>query len=387
VKLSDFGVASLFAGRHLTVTGGVVGTAEFLSPEQAAGKPVTPRSDLYSFGVVLYMLLTGRPPFQGEVVDLLHKHRYARFDPPIRFAPETPNDLNAVICDLMEKDPEKRPADGAVLFRRLDAIRRKMDRLESAPTAAATRPTIAAQDDAEDDKVGPATLMSRLMRRELTRQNRGGPVSRLLNRPWVLVVLLAVTIGVIVWTFWPLSEEQLYQRAAAATGSSDSTDWDRATEYLDALDRGYPNHGHKAEAAELRRQLADHEAALQAAHAAKNAGPMSEAQWFFLEGMRLRQRGDKEGARRTWRALAAGFAKTPSEEPWVRLAEKELGRLDAPPEPDAAQGGRELGPVRAAVQAAKQLRDQGKAADADAVLQGLRDLYKGDPEAEAIIKE
>ena len=53
VKLTDFGVASLFASRHLTVTGGVVGTAEFLSPEQAAGKPVTRRSDLYSLGVVL----------------------------------------------------------------------------------------------------------------------------------------------------------------------------------------------------------------------------------------------------------------------------------------------------------------------------------------------
>ena len=53
VKLTDFGIASLFASPHLTVTGGIVGTAEYLSPEQAAGKPVTQRSDLYSLGVVL----------------------------------------------------------------------------------------------------------------------------------------------------------------------------------------------------------------------------------------------------------------------------------------------------------------------------------------------
>ena len=81
IKLADFGIARIFASRHLTATGGVVGTAEFLSPEQAAGKPVTKRSDIYSLGVVLYMLLTGRAPFEGtSFLDLLHKHRYAQFD-------------------------------------------------------------------------------------------------------------------------------------------------------------------------------------------------------------------------------------------------------------------------------------------------------------------
>ena len=96
--------------------------------------------------------------------------------------------------------------------------------------------------------------------------------------------------------------------------------------------------------------------------------------------MRLRQRGDKEGARRTWTALTQAFGRTPEEAPWVDLANKELQRLDAAP-----AGDREWGPVRAAVQKAKQLREEGKADEADAVLQGLRDLYRGDAEAEAII--
>ena len=65
VKLTDFGVAHLFAAKHLTRTGGVVGTAEYLSPEQAEGKSATKRSDLYSLGCVLYTLLTGRTPFVG----------------------------------------------------------------------------------------------------------------------------------------------------------------------------------------------------------------------------------------------------------------------------------------------------------------------------------
>ena len=384
VKLSDFGVASLFAGRHLTVTGGVVGTAEFLSPEQAAGKPVTRRSDLDSFGVVLYAMLVGRPPFEGEVTDLLHKHRFARFDPPAHFVPEMPEELSAIVCDLLEKEPDKRPADGAVLFRRLDSVRRKMDRLESAPTRAAVRST--RDDPADRGGQGPATLMSRLMRRELERQNRGGLVRQLLNRPVVLLALLALVIGIIVWAFWPLSEEQLFQRGAAAAASNSPDDWDQAEEYFDALDRDHPNHPHKAEVDALRRRLADRDAARHAARAARMAGPMSEAQWFFEEGMRKRQRGDVDGARDTWKALKRAFGQTPSEAPWVERANKELERPDAPPDDDPA-GGRQWGPVREAVKRAKELREEGKDQEADAVLQGLRELYRGDAEAEAILKD
>src|SRR5262249_26478371 len=125
VKLTDFGIAWVFAGEHLTVTGAVVGTAEYLSPEQAAGKPPTKRSDLYSLGGVLYTLLTGRTPFEGEVVDLLHKHRYGQFEKPSRLVPDLPHELEESVCELLEKEPEARPGDAAVLHRRLDSLRRK----------------------------------------------------------------------------------------------------------------------------------------------------------------------------------------------------------------------------------------------------------------------
>ena len=175
--------------------------------------------------------------------------------------------------------------------------------------------------------------------------------------------------------------------AAAAAASANPDDWDRASEYLDALDRDHPHHGHQTEISELRRRLAERAAARPAEHAARAAGPMGEAQWFFQEGMRQRQRGDVEGARRTWTALTRAFGQTPSEAPWVRRAEQELTRLDAPANPDPVDHGRSWGPVREAVREAKQLREEGKADEADAVMQGLRELYRGDAEAEAIIND
>src|SRR5205085_11070259 len=129
IKLTDFGIAKVFASQHLTSTGGVVGTAEFLSPEQAAGKPVSKRSDLYSLGVVLYTLLTGKTPFEGtSFLDLLHKHRFAQFDRPQKLVPDIPYELDEVVCVLLEKDPSNRPADAQVLQRILESIRRKQSR-------------------------------------------------------------------------------------------------------------------------------------------------------------------------------------------------------------------------------------------------------------------
>ena len=168
MKLTDFGIARIFASRHLTATGGVVGTAEFLSPEQAAGKPVTKRSDIYSLGVVLYMLLTGRAPFEGHsFLDLLHKHRYGQFDRPQRIVPDLPYEMDEIVCEILEKEPDKRPADCLVLARKIDSIRRKLDRKKNLTRLGDDEVTVA--ENRVDrlparNRPGPATLMSRLVR-------------------------------------------------------------------------------------------------------------------------------------------------------------------------------------------------------------------------------
>src|SRR5690606_16400751 len=66
VKLTDFGIAQVFASSKLTATGGILGTAEYMSPEQATGSRATRQSDIYSLGAVMYVMLTGRPPFTGK---------------------------------------------------------------------------------------------------------------------------------------------------------------------------------------------------------------------------------------------------------------------------------------------------------------------------------
>jgi serine/threonine-protein kinase len=123
VKLSDFGIAKLFGATGLTADGGVLGTAEYMSPEQAEGRPVTHRSDLYSLGGVLYALVAGRPPFRAKSIpEMLQLQRFAEPDPLRRYCNDVPDELAAIVAQLLEKDPDKRIPSAMILARRLEAM-------------------------------------------------------------------------------------------------------------------------------------------------------------------------------------------------------------------------------------------------------------------------
>jgi serine/threonine protein kinase len=128
VKLSDFGIAKLFGHTGLTADGGVLGTAEYMSPEQADGRPVTQRCDLYSLGGVLYTLLARRPPFKASSLpEMLQLQRFAEPEPLRRFAPNVPPEFEELIKLLLEKDPERRIPTALVLSRRLEATRLEIE--------------------------------------------------------------------------------------------------------------------------------------------------------------------------------------------------------------------------------------------------------------------
>jgi serine/threonine-protein kinase len=135
VKLADFGIARLFGETGHTQAGTVVGTAEYMAPEQATGAAVDHRADLYALGLVMYAMLAGRPPFRGNnVVDVLVKQRREKAPRVSTVTPEVPAALDQLIDKLLAKDPSARPASALSVGRLLDTIERE------AETPAATSP-------------------------------------------------------------------------------------------------------------------------------------------------------------------------------------------------------------------------------------------------------
>src|SRR5213083_1523980 len=108
LKVTDFGIARAGTSQ-MTEAGSIIGTAQYLSPEQARGAPVDQRSDLYSVGVVLYELLTGVVPFSGDTpVEIAMKHLSSPPEPPSRKRAEIPHDLDMVVLRALAKDPADR---------------------------------------------------------------------------------------------------------------------------------------------------------------------------------------------------------------------------------------------------------------------------------------
>ena len=122
-KVTDFGIARAGAS-DMTQTGSIMGTAQYLSPEQAQGYAVSEPSDLYSIGVILYELLTGRVPFEGEsAVTIALKHVNERPVPPSRFNPAVSPELEAVVLRALEKDPARRFPDADAFTAALEHAR------------------------------------------------------------------------------------------------------------------------------------------------------------------------------------------------------------------------------------------------------------------------
>ena len=109
VKLTDFGIASLTADPGLTITGGTVGTLYYMAPEQMKALPIDGRADLYSVGVTLYEMITGRVPFRGDsYYSVLKANLEHKPTPPGELVPDLPAGLSAIIEKSLEKRPEDR---------------------------------------------------------------------------------------------------------------------------------------------------------------------------------------------------------------------------------------------------------------------------------------
>ena len=126
IKLTGFGIASVYKDindERLTDTGMTPGTVQYYAPEQAQGEMVSPMADIYALGIVMYEMLTGRPPFDGDTpVAVAMQHIQDPPPPPSQFYPAIPPALEALTLRCLEKSPEKRYQDGSELAKVLESL-------------------------------------------------------------------------------------------------------------------------------------------------------------------------------------------------------------------------------------------------------------------------
>ncbi|MCC9644385.1 serine/threonine protein kinase [Rhodopirellula sp. JC740] len=129
VKLVDFGIAKLFGFGEQTLHGSVLGTADYMAPEQAGSHAISPRTDLYALGSVMYAMLAGRAPFAGkkvtQVVEALQRDRPVPLD---LINPDLPAEVVEIVHHLLEKDPADRPPTALAVMNRLKATRAGLQR-------------------------------------------------------------------------------------------------------------------------------------------------------------------------------------------------------------------------------------------------------------------
>lgn len=125
VRLSDFGIAKIIqgTGTNITMTGSAVGTPEYMSPEQAQGKKLDQQTDIYSLGIVMYEMLTRRPPFYGNnPMSVAYKQVHEIPDPPSLKRKDTPKRLEMIILKALKKDRRERYASVEEMLEHLDKV-------------------------------------------------------------------------------------------------------------------------------------------------------------------------------------------------------------------------------------------------------------------------
>ncbi|MDQ2910442.1 MAG: Stk1 family PASTA domain-containing Ser/Thr kinase [Actinomycetota bacterium] len=215
LKVTDFGIARSGASQ-MTEVGSIIGTAQYLSPEQARGAPVDQTSDLYSVGVVLYEMLTGQVPFTGDTpLEIAMKHLSEVPRPPSELRPEVPHDLDSVVLRALAKEPSERyqsaeemdadlarvaeglPVDPAT-EEAATSVLSGSGLLAAAPTSVITRPGGPSRP-APPGRTPPAGYYG----------YEGPPRRRRPVWPWVLSVLLLAAAASAAWFAYTKIQDQL----------------------------------------------------------------------------------------------------------------------------------------------------------------------------------
>ncbi|WP_460775372.1 protein kinase domain-containing protein [Microbacterium sp. GXF7504] len=205
VKITDFGIARIADQVPLTATGQVMGTVQYLSPEQASGHAASPSTDIYSLGIVAYECLAGKRPFTGESQVAIAMAQINEQPPPLPATVAEP--VRNFVMAMIAKKPEDRPASAATVARAANALRRG-----DVAAAAAAVPAIAAGLAADDATallgVGPDTATATQLLPSATTVAAGTETEKPKRKQspwtWPLIALIAILVIVLGGTIWAL---------------------------------------------------------------------------------------------------------------------------------------------------------------------------------------
>jgi serine/threonine protein kinase len=200
VKVADFGIARAADATTISHTGDILGSAKYMSPEQAEGEQVGPASDLYSLGVVLYEMLTGELPFEVEIPDDVPiRHAVAPPRRPKEVNPEVPEKLDAITMKLLATNPEDRYESADELIQELQRVRADIPSAPRSSTNGPTAETVLGVPKASTSS--PPSLAEPVSRRR-----------RVLPALTILTVLL-ILLAAVGWGLWRESGRGSFLRA------------------------------------------------------------------------------------------------------------------------------------------------------------------------------
>ncbi|HJQ29320.1 MAG TPA: Stk1 family PASTA domain-containing Ser/Thr kinase, partial [Rubrobacter sp.] len=195
VKVTDFGIARAASSSAMTRTGHILGTAHYISPEQAMGEPVGPSSDLYSLGVVLYEMLTGELPFDADTpLGIAMKHVNGHVVPPKAVRPSVPDGINAITLRLLAKNPEDRYASDSELIEDLERVSAGLD-----PSGATTEMMTRAMPVSATTRISPPVPPQRVGRDK--KRRRGAA-------PLLLALLALLILASLAWAGYSLLQNR-----------------------------------------------------------------------------------------------------------------------------------------------------------------------------------
>jgi serine/threonine protein kinase/beta-lactam-binding protein with PASTA domain len=194
IKVTDFGIAHA-GDPQMTEVGSIVGTAQYLSPEQARGRTVGPQTDIYSLGVVLYEMLAGRVPFEGDSSVAIAMQHVSDPPPPLQaLAPQVPDSLALVVAHAMLKEPSQRYGSADEFGADLDRVRRGLVPVAAtAVTSVIPREPTEMIPAVEATRIAPVPEATPLLASD---KLPAGATPRKRSRwPWLLALLLLLAVG------------------------------------------------------------------------------------------------------------------------------------------------------------------------------------------------